>query len=150
MVDHKQTLTKIRGQVKCWIKKVDDERDIHFGRCIMLLAAASFVTGVNVDQLAAYTGYPKDFVERVAERMKATGLWDENFIAGERWFGEDGRLTADIIEYALVAIGEVKCKRNKAGIIEFYNPGTGESWEEVMGPVRLFNALNRGDGEIIQ
>jgi len=150
MVDHKQTLAKIRDQVKFRIEKADNERDINIARCIMLFVAATFVTGANVDQLAAYTGYPKDFVERVMERIKATGLLDEDYIAGKRWIDEEGNLTPVIFGDVLVAIGEIKCKRNKAGIIEFIELSTGEFWEEVMGPVRLFNAINRGDGEIIQ
>ena len=35
--------------------------------------------------LIAFTGYPRDFVARVSQRMRSCGLWNNGFVNGD-WY----------------------------------------------------------------
>lgn len=52
-----------------------DEDAEDFRAAVLVFAAACF--GADVDDLAAFTGYPTDFVASVSQRMRSCGLQGE-------------------------------------------------------------------------
>lgn len=62
-----------------------DEDAEDFRAAVLVFAAACF--GADVDDLAAFTGYPTDFVASVSQRMRSCGLWGEGFV-NDDWYIE--------------------------------------------------------------
>ncbi len=54
-----------------------------FRSAVLVFSAACL--GADVDDLAAFTGYPRDFVASVSQRMRSCGLWDDAFV-NDDWY----------------------------------------------------------------
>jgi hypothetical protein len=66
-----------------------DDGDGGYQTAVILLAA-EFVTGTDVQQLTKFTGYSKDFVAAVCSRMQKSGLWEESgTIHSDHWYQGD-------------------------------------------------------------
>jgi len=64
-----------------------------FRAAVLVFSAACF--GADVDHLVAFTGYPRDFVARVSQRMRSCGLWNDAFV-NDDWY-IDGTFEDQII-----------------------------------------------------
>lgn len=62
------------------------EEDTDSFRAAVLVFSAACL-GADVDHLVAFTGYPRDFVARVSQRMRSCGLWDDGFV-NDDWYIE--------------------------------------------------------------
>jgi hypothetical protein len=62
-----------------------DEESESFRAAVLVFAAAYI--GANVDDLVAFTAYPRDFVACISQRMRNCGLWDDGFVSDD-WYIE--------------------------------------------------------------
>src|SRR6476646_1400245 len=71
----------------------EDEPDY---RCAALLLAALQI-GNSIDRLSEFTGYPKQFVRAVYERMQDAELWVEDQVRCDHWKRKvEGRVSFDV------------------------------------------------------
>ncbi len=68
-----------------------EEHTQGFRAAVLVLSAACF--GPDVDDLVAFTRYPRDFVASVSQRMRSCGLWGDGFVNDDWWiqgaFGDE-------------------------------------------------------------
>lgn len=84
----------------------NDSDDIY--RTGVLLLAAHWTTGADLEALIRFTGYTRAFVANVYSRMLKAGLWEENGIVHtEHWKQDNFYLTAVFWADVLVGSGEV-------------------------------------------
>jgi len=74
-----------------------------FTRAAMVMVGAAFV-GPNVDRLVQLTGYTQEYVDQIASRLEASGLWKEATLDYDPWDDEKIGCTAFIMDL-LIAVG---------------------------------------------
>ena len=83
---------------------LDPDRDeAVFSTAVVLVAAVTRI-GTDVAALANFTGYTREFIAGISDRMHRAGMWDEHgYPAARHWFAPDsvGVFWADV----LVALG---------------------------------------------
>jgi hypothetical protein len=104
-----QTVLEIRGS--------NDETD-PFTRAAMVLVGAAFV-GPNVERLVQLTGYPREYVDQIASRLKASGLWKEATLDYDPWDKEKIGCTAFTMDL-LIAVGAcIRGEKTVSGQYQF-------------------------------
>jgi hypothetical protein len=86
-------------------------------RTAVVLMAATFVIGPNVDLLVKFTGYPKTDVADIARRMRASDLWSEDEVDSDDWFYGNKIWDLYFQLHCLVAEGLIRAYRNADGQI---------------------------------
>jgi hypothetical protein len=82
----------------------------------VVLLAAVWVTGTDINKLIAFTGYDRDFVGAISLRMHKAGLWEEgDFVHSDHWFNENGDYCVDFWIDVLVGLGLLFAKRDGNG-----------------------------------
>lgn len=61
---------------------------IAFKVAVVVLAAAFISTGT--EELVAFTAYPRNFIKRISQRMRASGLWADDGVISD-WLDQNGR-----------------------------------------------------------
>lgn len=101
---HKLTLIK-RQLERRHPEMKGNENDKTYRTAVLLLAAV-YISGANVDNLTHFTGYPRDFVAAVFERVCESGLWHESGQThSDHWFQGDSGSTATFCADVLVGEG---------------------------------------------
>ena len=106
--------------IKQEVQKLDpslDQNDFGFRAAVVLMAAA-FVTGPNVENLAAFTGYPLSLVTEISDRMHQAGLWRDGAVNSDHWFRGE-KWTQGIWTDCLVAAGLMVARQRKNGEWEY-------------------------------
>jgi hypothetical protein len=108
------------GEVKAGILKLDPAQDPELDpetpefRAAVILIAAAFLLGPNVDLLVSFTHYSRTFVETVADRMRAYGFWVDGEVRTDEWL-EGDKITGVFWAHCLAAIGKVHVERTEDG-----------------------------------
>jgi hypothetical protein len=77
----------------------------------VVLLAAVWVTGADIEQLTAFTGYDPNFVAAISLRMLQSGLWEESgLVHSDHWFHEDCYSNAVFWCDVLVGLGLLSAK----------------------------------------
>jgi hypothetical protein len=85
-------------------------------RAGVVLLAAVWVTGTDINKLIAFTGYDRDFVGAISLRMHKAGLWEEgDFVHSDHWFDENGDYSVDFWVDVLVGLGLLFAKPDGNG-----------------------------------
>lgn len=92
-----ETLEGIQTLVRELDQALGDEDD-YFKSAVLLLAALS--VGQDVERLADFTGFPLEFIEPRAWRLKKNGIWKDGQTRAN-WFDEDGGGVAFWMDVAL-------------------------------------------------
>ncbi len=87
-----------------------EENTQGFWAAVLVLSAACL--GPDVDDLVAFTRYPRDFVASVSQRMRSCGLWGDGFVNDDWWirgkFGDEirgaGFWTDVLVAQGMVAV----------------------------------------------
>ena len=87
-------LEVIKDDIICLDPTLAGKEDTEGFRAAVLVFSAACL-GADVDVLIAFTGYARDFVARVSQRMRGCGLWDEGFV-NDDWYIE-GKFQDQII-----------------------------------------------------
>jgi hypothetical protein len=83
-------------------------------RTAVIVMAATFVVGPDVDLLVQFTGYPMSFVANIACRMRRYELWSDDRVCTEDWL-EGDRINMMFWVHCLVADGLMRIDRNEDG-----------------------------------
>lgn len=94
-----------------------DPSDSGFQLAVILMAAA-FVTGPDIERIASFTGHPRQMVADVSRRMHEAGLWEKGVVKSDYWFQGD-KWTAGLWCDTLVAEGRMKSRCNENGQREY-------------------------------
>jgi hypothetical protein len=74
----------------------------------VVLLAAEWVTGTDIEDLTKFTGYPRDFVAAISVRMHKSGLWEEgDLVHSDHWFRGNCYSTTAFWVDVLVGLGMV-------------------------------------------
>jgi hypothetical protein len=85
-------------------------------RAGVVLLAAVWVTGTDINRLIAFTGYDRDFVGAISLRMHKAGLWEEGeFVHSDHWFDENGDYSVGYWVDVLVGLGLLFAKPDGNG-----------------------------------
>ena len=101
------------------LEKLDQElRSIEdpIGRALIVLLEARYI-GTEIDRLAAHTGYPREFIQGISDRMNEARLWIGNFVDDTGCFDSQGRPTWQSFAHAQVALGDLLVERTDDGIL---------------------------------
>jgi len=88
------------------IEVMEDGKDKLIAKCMVILIA-SLGVGADVDRLVEYTGYPREFIESVSQRMRNADLWMGELVDYFGWFDQEENLTAESYAHALIAKGDL-------------------------------------------
>jgi hypothetical protein len=88
------------------LKKVRDDDHKLTAKCMRVMTSALDV-GADIDRLVKATGYSRDFIEAISQRMRAAGLWIGEMIDEMGWLDESEDLTLEFYLQSQVAIGRV-------------------------------------------
>jgi hypothetical protein len=92
-------------------------------RAGVVLLAAVWVTGADIEQLATFTGYDQDFVAAISLRMLKSGLWEESgLVHSDHWFHKGCYSNAAFWCDVLVGLGLLSAK--PAGSSDFCIAGS--------------------------
>ena len=96
-----------------WAREHNDARTF---RTVVVLFAA-LAEGTNSENLTALTGYPPEFVADISARAGNAGLWVNNGVYYENWFGGDDRVKPGAILLDVMVIegllSRQKCEDGK-------------------------------------
>ena len=112
------------------IEKMSDPEDRRIPMAMLVLLSALEVTP-NVDRLTDYTGYLRDFVSGIYQRMRQAGLWTSDLIDTFEWEGKPEGI--GLYTHALVALGLVRRETTPTGV-RYVSPNTGELLREWNDP----------------
>jgi hypothetical protein len=94
-------------------------------RCPVLLLAALQI-GNSIDRLSEFTGYPKQFVGEVCERMQEAELWVEEQVRCDHWKRKfEGNVSFDVDFWmdVLVALGSWTRELRDDGEYSYFQVG---------------------------
>ena len=98
--------TELLRSLKQSIEDLEDGKDKLISNCLLILLA-SLEVGADVDRIVEYTGYPREFIEAVSQRMRAADLWMGELVDYFGWFDQEENLTAESYAHALIAKGDL-------------------------------------------
>ncbi len=78
--------------------------DPAFRTAVVLLAAACL--GPDVDGLVARTGYERELITKIADRMRLAGLWSNTSVSYQHWLADDGDTIEPCSFWADVLVAE--------------------------------------------
>jgi len=85
-------------------------------RAGVVLLAAVWIAGTDIEQLTVFTGYDRNFVAAISLRMQKSGLWKEDDIVhSDHWFHENCYSSAVFWADVLVALGKLAAKPDGRG-----------------------------------
>jgi hypothetical protein len=97
-------------------------------RAGVVLLAAVWVTGTDINKLIMFTGYARDFVAAISLRMHQAGLWEEGgFVHSDHWFDENGDYSVDFWTDVLVGLGLLFAKPDGNG--SFWYQAVEQGWD---------------------
>jgi hypothetical protein len=111
------TLEQIKSEVRHLDPALKEDHPA-FSTAVVLIAAA-FAVGPEIDELVLFTGYPEAIISEIARRMRASGLWSEQGVETEHWFRGDDSWTAGIWADALVAQIFFEVRRGDDGVLKY-------------------------------
>jgi hypothetical protein len=86
----------------------DTEDDYRAG---VVLLAAMWVTGPDIDDLTTFTGYDRTFIAQISLRMRKAGLWEEStLVHSDHWFHNRCYSSANFWADVLVGLGMLLAK----------------------------------------
>jgi|SRR5450755_2355829 hypothetical protein len=107
------------------IRSISDDRDQQISRAMAVLVM-SLRMGPNANHLAQHTGYPREFVGALIERMEEGGLWTNGLLDDQEWWDENGELNGvALFTHAHVALGLVRRELSSYGA-RYFDTETGE------------------------
>ena len=107
-MEHEESLAVIKQELERLDPNMhEDENDVGYRTGVLLLAAV-FVTGADVEALTEFTGYSQDFVFTVSSRLRKYGIWDERgIVRSDHWFSGGSYNKAVFWADVLVGMGLV-------------------------------------------
>ena len=118
------TLESLQQQLEAVdrLLKGRDHEDIY--RCAIVLMA-SVVIGNDVEHLAAFTQYPREFLNAISTRMQEAELWVDDLIRCEHWNDKNGknRFDLDFWMDTLVAHGSWSRELDECGNYQYEQVG---------------------------
>src|SRR5579884_1542042 len=91
-------------------RKVEAQSEVsELDRCIVVLMAVAEV-GPDVELLIARTGYSREFIQKIDQRMRQAGLWVDNKIDNDEWWDWQGQFLMDGL-YANACLAEGRYTR---------------------------------------
>jgi hypothetical protein len=87
-------------------------------RVAVVLMSAALVTGPDTESLAAFTGYPPNWVAEISQRMHRAGLWRDSEVNSDHWY-RGKKWTAGIWTDSLVAVGLMRARQRENGKWEY-------------------------------
>ncbi len=111
----KPTLEAVKEEVERLGPSVRGAEDDSSYRTAVVLLSAALVEGPDINGLAAFTGYSRDFIAAIALRMRVSGLWEDDFVNAQHWYRDDSYNPAGFWVDVLVAEGLVLAQRLENG-----------------------------------
>ena len=102
----------------------------------MLILIAAFEVGTDVDQIVEYTGYPREFIEAVSQRMRSADLWMGELVDYFGWFDQEENLTAESYAHALIAKGDLVRDWPRNGRYRYIDVATGKVVRDWRPPIQ--------------
>lgn len=87
MSDEPMTMASIKEAVRELDPALTDEGDETYRIAVLLLAGLN--VGTDYFALAAFTGEHVEWIAQIGERLRASGVWDEDGNTVCNWFDED-------------------------------------------------------------
>jgi hypothetical protein len=107
------------------VRRISEGGDQQISRAMAVLVV-SLEIGQNVDHLAQYTGYPREFVGALIKHIKEAGLWKDGLLDDREWWDSEGELNGvALFTHAHVALGLVRREMTSSGA-RYFDPATGE------------------------
>jgi hypothetical protein len=127
--------TELLRHLKQLIEATENGKDKLITKC-MLILIASLGVGADVDQLVEYTGYPRELIEAVSQRMRNADLWIGELVDDSGWWDQENNLTAEFYARALVAKGDLVRDRPRNGRYRYIEVATGKAVRDWRFPVQ--------------
>ena len=110
----KSDLKVIEEEVRRLTRDFADPEDAGTYRTSVVLLSAALGVGTDIDDLAEFTGYPRDFIATISYRMHSAGLWEDGVVHDEHWWVDDQLEKIQLVAFwmdVLVAEGCLVAKR---------------------------------------
>ena len=117
------------------IEVMEDGKDKLIAKCMVILIA-SLGVGADVDRLVEYTGYPREFIESVSQRMRNADLWMGELVDYFGWFDQEENLTAESYAHALIAKGDLVRDWPRNGRYRYIDVATGKLVRDWKPPIQ--------------
>ena len=85
----KSDLKIIKEEIERLNRDFTDPGDEETYRTSVVLFSAALGVGPYIDDLAEFTGYPRDFIANISHRMHAAGLWEDWCVHDQHWWVDD-------------------------------------------------------------
>ncbi len=85
----KSDLGIIEEEVRRLNRDFADPEDDGTYRTSVVLLSAALGGSSDVDDLAEFTGYPRDFIATISHRMHVAGLWKDGDVHDDHWWIDD-------------------------------------------------------------
>jgi hypothetical protein len=125
--------TKISRLIRAELERLDpafvgSETEDNYRAGVVLLAAV-WVTGTDIDEVIQITAYDRDFVAAISQRMHRAGLWEEGgFVHSDHWFDENGYYSSVAFWVdLLVGLGKLLAKPDGNG--SFWYQTAEQAWD---------------------
>jgi hypothetical protein len=97
-------------------KEIDDGY-----RTGVVLLAAVWVTGTDIEELTDFTGYPRDLITGISVRMHKSGLWEEgDLVHSDHWFHGNYYSTTAFWADVLVGLGMAAAEPDGNGDFRYW------------------------------
>ena len=127
--------TELLRSLKQSIEDLEEGKDKVISKCLLILLA-SVEVGADVDRIVEYTGYLREFIEAVSQRMRAADLWMGELVDDFGWFDQEQNLTAESYAHALIAKGDLVRGWPRNGRYRYIDVATGEVVRDWRLPVQ--------------
>ena len=132
--------TELLRSLKQSIEDLEEGKDKVISKCLLILLA-SVEVGADVDRIVEYTGYLREFIEAVSQRMRAADLWMGELVDDFGWFDQEQNLTAESYAHVLIAKGDLVRSWRRNGRYRYIDVATGEVVRDWTLPVQSNSAV---------
>jgi hypothetical protein len=89
-------------------------------RAGIVLLAAVWVTGSDIEELTEFTGYPRDFIASISVRMHKSGLWEGDSVHSDHWLQGNCYVSTAFWADVLVGLGMVVAEPAGTGDFRYW------------------------------
>ncbi|HLY62804.1 MAG TPA: hypothetical protein VKV95_18830 [Terriglobia bacterium] len=125
--------TDVLRRLKRLIESEKDANEKLIYQSWLILHSAKEV-GANIERLVEHTGCPRELVEAISRRMRDADLWIGERVDGLGYWEDDGNISFEFFNHALVARGELVRGWPRKGRYRYVDLETGEVWDAIGSP----------------